>query len=56
MRGKSLDPTRTIFLVSSKSGTTLETRCHLDFFWNWAGRRAEAFAAIAAQLMAAVTH
>ena len=42
----SLDPTRTLFLVSSKSGTTLETRCHLDFFWEWAGRRAEAFAAI----------
>jgi glucose-6-phosphate isomerase len=42
----SLDPGRTLFLVSSKSGTTLETRCHLDFFWNWAGRRSEAFAAI----------
>jgi transaldolase/glucose-6-phosphate isomerase len=43
---ESLDPARTLFLVSSKSGTTLETRCHLDFFWEWAGRRAEAFAAI----------
>jgi hypothetical protein len=42
----SLDPARTLFLVSSKSGTTLETRCHLDFFWDWAGRRAESFAAI----------
>jgi len=43
---ESLDPARTLFLVSSKSGTTLETRCHLDFFWDWAGGRAEAFAAI----------
>jgi transaldolase/glucose-6-phosphate isomerase len=42
----SLDPARTLFLVSSKSGTTLETRCHLDFFWDWTGGSAEAFAAI----------
>jgi glucose-6-phosphate isomerase len=42
----SLDPARTLFLVSSKSGTTLETRCHLDFFWEWTGGSAEAFAAI----------
>ena len=42
----ALDPARTLFLVSSKSGTTLETRCHLDFFWDWAGGRAECFAAI----------
>jgi transaldolase/glucose-6-phosphate isomerase len=42
----TLDPARTLFLVSSKSGTTLETRCHLDFFWDWAGGRAESFAAI----------
>ena len=44
--GDGLDPARTLFLVSSKSGTTLETRCHLDFFWHWAGRRTESFAAI----------
>ena len=31
---------------SSKSGTTLETRCHLDFFWEQAGGRGESFAAI----------
>jgi transaldolase/glucose-6-phosphate isomerase len=43
---ESLDPARTLFLVSSKSGTTLETRCHLDFFWDWAGGRADSFAAI----------
>ena len=43
---ESLDPARTLFVVSSKSGTTLETRCHLDFFWNWSGGRADGFAAI----------
>ena len=41
-----LDPGRTLFLVASKSGTTLETRCHLDFFWERTGGRGEAFAAI----------
>jgi transaldolase / glucose-6-phosphate isomerase len=42
----ALDPERTLFLVASKSGTTLETRCHLDFFWKLAGERGEAFVAI----------
>ncbi|HET6658145.1 MAG TPA: hypothetical protein VFG61_09635 [Gaiellaceae bacterium] len=42
----ALDPARTLFLVSSKSGTTLETRCHLDFFWDWTDGSAESFAAI----------
>jgi phosphoglucose isomerase-like protein len=37
-----IDPDTTLFLVSSKSGTTLETRCQLDYFWR-AGRM---FAAI----------
>ena len=41
-----LDPERTLFVVSSKSGTTLETRCHLDFFWERTGGRGGAFAAI----------
>ena len=41
-----LDPARTLFLVASKSGTTLETRCHLEYFWAWNGGRGEAFAAI----------
>ncbi|MGH3010672.1 MAG: hypothetical protein ACRDMY_02325 [Gaiellaceae bacterium] len=41
-----LDSARTLFLVASKSGTTLETRCHLDFFWKHAGERGEAFVAI----------
>jgi transaldolase/glucose-6-phosphate isomerase len=29
---ESLDPERTLFVVSSKSGTTTETRCHFDYF------------------------
>lgn len=41
-----LDPERTLFVVSSKSGTTLETRCHLDFFWERSGGRGEAFVAV----------
>jgi transaldolase/glucose-6-phosphate isomerase len=41
-----LDPERTLFLLASKSGTTLETRCHLDFFWKLAGAKGEAFVAI----------
>jgi transaldolase/glucose-6-phosphate isomerase len=43
---EELDPERTLFIVSSKSGTTLETRCHLDFFWDRTGGRGEAFVAI----------
>jgi transaldolase/glucose-6-phosphate isomerase len=42
----SLDPARTLFVVASKSGTTLETRCHLDFFWELTGARGESFVAI----------
>jgi glucose-6-phosphate isomerase len=37
-----IDPDKTLFLVSSKSGTTLETRCQLDYFW----RSGRMFAAI----------
>jgi transaldolase/glucose-6-phosphate isomerase len=40
----SLD--RTLFVAASKSGTTLETRSHLDYFWERAGERAEQFAVI----------
>jgi hypothetical protein len=40
-----LDLERTLFVVASKSGTTLETRCHLDFFWERVGR-GESFVAI----------
>ena len=41
-----LDLDRTLFLAASKSGTTLETRCHLDWFWERNGKRPEFFAAI----------
>jgi transaldolase/glucose-6-phosphate isomerase len=42
----SLDFDSTLFIAASKSGTTLETRCHLDWFWERAGQRGEFFAAI----------
>jgi transaldolase/glucose-6-phosphate isomerase len=32
-----LDLERTLFIVSSKSGTTLETRSHFDYFWEQVG-------------------
>jgi phosphoglucose isomerase-like protein len=40
-----LDLERTLFLVSSKSGTTLETLSHMDYFWEKSGR-ADAFVAV----------
>ena len=42
----NLDLESTLFIAASKSGTTLETRCHLDYFWAKAGKRGERFAAI----------
>jgi hypothetical protein len=42
----SLDFDQTLFIASSKSGTTLETRSQLDFFWERNGGRGEFFAAI----------
>jgi transaldolase / glucose-6-phosphate isomerase len=41
-----LDLDRTLFIASSKSGTTLETRSHLEFFWEKNGGRGEFFVAI----------
>jgi Phosphoglucose isomerase len=41
-----LDPAKTLFLVASKSGGTLETRSHMEYFWKETGRRGEAFVAI----------
>ena len=32
-RSSALDLEQTFFLVASKSGTTLETRSHLEYFW-----------------------
>jgi transaldolase/glucose-6-phosphate isomerase len=43
---ESIELERTLFIASSKSGTTLETRSHLDFFWERAGQRGEQFAVI----------
>ncbi len=34
---ESIDVARTFFVASSKSGTTLETRSHLEHFWELAG-------------------
>ena len=41
-----LDLERTLFVSSSKSGTTLETRSHTDYFWEKTGKRGDAFVAI----------
>jgi glucose-6-phosphate isomerase len=41
-----LDLGRTLFLVASKSGGTLETRSHMEYFWERGGRRGDAFVAI----------
>jgi transaldolase / glucose-6-phosphate isomerase len=43
---EKLDLERTLFVASSKSGTTLETRSHLDFFWQQSGQRNAQFAVI----------
>jgi glucose-6-phosphate isomerase len=41
-----VDFEKTLFIASSKSGSTLETRSHLDFFWEKSGRDGSKFAAI----------
>jgi hypothetical protein len=41
-----LDPAKTFILVSSKSGSTIETRSHLDFFWAWANEQGARFGAV----------
>ena len=41
-----LDLDRTLFLVASKSGSTLETQSHLAYFWEKTGGRGDAFVAI----------
>ncbi len=35
-----------LFVVSSKSGSTVETRCHFDHLWDRTGKRADAFLVI----------
>jgi glucose-6-phosphate isomerase len=42
----NLDLDRTLFLAASKSGSTLETRSHLEYFWERTGGRGAQFAAI----------
>jgi transaldolase/glucose-6-phosphate isomerase len=41
-----LDLGRTLFVVSSKSGGTLETRSHFDFFWEKSGKRGDRFVVV----------
>jgi len=36
---KRLNPAKTLFIVSSKSGTTVETNSFFRSFWNWAADR-----------------
>jgi glucose-6-phosphate isomerase len=43
---RELDLEQTLFLVSSKSGSTIETRSHLDYFWERCGGRGAQFVAI----------
>ena len=43
---EKLDLERTLFVSSSKSGSTLETRSHTDYFWEKSGKRGEMFCAI----------
>ena len=42
----TLDLDRTLFLSASKSGSTLETRSHTDYFWERNGHRGDRFAAV----------
>jgi transaldolase / glucose-6-phosphate isomerase len=42
----SVDLERTLFIVSSKSGTTLETRSHADYFWERSGKDGSRFVAV----------
>jgi transaldolase / glucose-6-phosphate isomerase len=43
---QQVDVENTLFIVSSKSGSTLETRSHADYFWERSGRRGSRFVAI----------
>jgi Phosphoglucose isomerase len=43
---EEIDLGRTFFVASSKSGSTLETRSHLEHFWELAGRKPEQFAVV----------
>jgi transaldolase / glucose-6-phosphate isomerase len=41
-----LDLEKTMFVVSSKSGTTLETRSHFDYYWEQTGGKGDQFVAV----------
>jgi hypothetical protein len=41
-----IDVARTLFISASKSGSTLETRSHTDYFWERNGHNGDLFAAI----------
>ena len=43
---RSVDLEQTLFLASSKSGSTIETRSQLEYFWELTGGRGAQFAAI----------
>ena len=43
---ETVDVERTLFISASKSGSTLETRSHTDFFWQRARKRGAQFVAI----------
>jgi glucose-6-phosphate isomerase len=44
--GEAVDPTKTMFVVSSKSGGTVETRSHLEHFWALTDGAGGQFAAV----------
>jgi transaldolase/glucose-6-phosphate isomerase len=43
---RQLDLSRTLFISASKSGSTLETRSHTDYFWEKTGGNGDRFLAI----------
>jgi transaldolase/glucose-6-phosphate isomerase len=43
---RRIDINHTLFISSSKSGSTLETRSHTDYFWEKTGGNGEHFAAV----------
>ena len=43
---RRLDVDGALFVISSKSGSTVETRCHFDHLWDRTGKRSGAFLVI----------
>jgi transaldolase/glucose-6-phosphate isomerase len=43
---RKIDLERTLFVTSSKSGSTLETRSHADYFWEKTGKQGALFVAV----------